>query len=933
MSSCAVGRKRKLTNKEVANLHECLAVPCASEKVVLQIWNIANQLRADATNASTSTLKVAARQRLRDARACYEEWRVPGTEETIWMPRAPDLFQFLLDESPAWREALVDALNVNGGILRPVIYHDDITCGNILAVIKKKKVTAVYLALKEMFPHVTLEAAWMPLMVLQRIQQDKIPGGLSAVMAELVRRLALAGEGFNLAVNGQVRRCAFARPFLFLSDVDAQRATWSIKGSAGLKPCMFCANVISKNALRGPHAAFETIASSAFEKFKLISDFEFQSAVRHLETLPTKAAREQWEKVYGLTWDPHSLLAQEDALQCLPPSSACNDVLHAYFSNGVASVELWQLANALNSCGIDLTNLRGLALEKQWLRYGMNPSPSQTFIKYILSDKMFDSERSFKGDETATQPLVFLLWYVLCEHVETNGHLRPAMKSFESLHACVRELRVLRKFPGTVRTEQQVARLRGLQSLHQEDFNAAYGAETAIPKHHHRFHIPDGALKLGFLPHCETHESKHRCLKSGKLVDNQKGKLNEHAQFQYEVVTRMLEVTRNQSIEFGLARWEILGKTKPACQMLCAEFQDDTLVCGKRMQLRETILTENQPILIESKAYVAECQAISAAAKLAARGDGSKTDMRKEFSALKEASGGGTKLAYFVMSEKLFGLCHILQICTRPIWSFYTSEVKNTLNQSDSLDRSMSLQTMWKREEHLQELAGVPLSQDPQLVRLISEKHMWDTGDKCLHLIFHLLSRRTWSFVRHSAPPECYAGILSLDEVLRQDDTMSCHVLIQIDVLIETAQKMSSDFAALVQLEQATANSRSFPRILDDMQLVLTPPVRLMFLAFEADAFRPSSQAGCHFLKGMVATVPDSKIIEDLHGVIRLDGLSQKNRRQTLAQIQELVTQAHVLSQRGICHKAVVDKETFLRSFKRTPDRKRTRPGLRISAL
>lgn len=59
----------------------------------------------------------------------------------------------------------------------------------------------------------------------------------------------------------------------------------------------------------------------------------------------------------------------------------------------------------------------------------------------------------------------------------------------------------------------------------------------------------------------------------------------------------------------------------------------------------------------------------------------------------------------------------------------------------------------------------------------------------------------------------------------------------------------------------------------------------------------------------------------------------QKNRRQTMHQIQVLVTQAHVLSQRGICHKAEVDKETFLQSFERTPDRKRKRPGPGISAL
>ena len=606
MSCPAVGRKRKLSENEVANLHECLAVPCASENAVLKIWNIANQLRSDRPDACKSTLKAAARERLRDARACYEAWRVPGSDETIWMPRAPEMLQFMVDESPAWRAAVSDALDVNDGVLRPIIYHDDITCGNILAVIKKKKVTAVYLTVREMFPHVSLEAAWLPLLVMQRVQQEEVPGGLSAVMAELVRRLRRAGRGFGLEIDGRVRHCSFTVPFLFVSDMDAQRATWSIKGSAGLKPCMFCANVIAKYALRGQHESFETIASAACDKFKAISDADFQAAVRHIAAQPTKASREQWERAYGLTWDPHSLLADADALSCLPPSGACNDVLHAYFSNGVASVELWQLVNTLGPLGISLGNLRGFALQKQWLRYGKNVSPSQTCIKHILSDKMFDNERSFKGDGTATEPLVFLLWYVLCEHVEPTPALSSAMRSFESLHACVRELRFLRKYPGALSSEEQVARLRGLQSLHQQDFNEAYGAENSIPKHHHRFHIPDGALKLGFLPHCETHESKHRCLKSGGIVDNQRGKLNEHANFQYEVVTRMLKITCSESVEFGLTRWELLTPTKPACQAMRSEFQDETLLCGKRMQLRRHVLKENQPIIIENTAYIVE---------------------------------------------------------------------------------------------------------------------------------------------------------------------------------------------------------------------------------------------------------------------------------------------------------------------------------------
>ena len=164
----------------------------------------------------------------------------------------------------------------------------------------------------------------------------------------------------------------------------------------------------------------------------------------------------------------------------------------------------------------------------------------------------------------------------------------------------------------------------------------------------------------------------------------------------------------------------------------------------------------------------AERARLASATRVAAQGDGSKADMRKEFSALKAALGGGTKLAYYVMTEQLWALCHILQVCTRPCWFWYSSEVKNTQNHLDSLDRTIKLQTTWAREIHLQELAGIPLSREPNLVRLIDEKRMWDTGEKCSVLVFHLLMRRCWSFVRHSSPPDCYAAILGHDVGARQ---------------------------------------------------------------------------------------------------------------------------------------------------------------------
>ena len=96
-------------------------------------------------------------------------------------------------------------------------------------------------------------------------------------------------------------------------------------------------------------------------------------------------------------------------------------------------------------------------------------------------------------------------------------------------------------------------------------------------------------------------------------------------------------------------------------------------------------------------------------------------------------------------------------------------------------------------------------------------------------------------------------------------------------------------------------------------------------MPFESDNFDAGSPAGTHVLEGMLRTLPDSKIVEDLHGHVRIQRNSQKNKRQTVHQIQELVTQSKVLSERNIRHPAAVDRNCFVQMFKRTPGRKRKR--------
>ena len=135
--------------------------------------------------------------------------------------------------------------------------------------------------------------------------------------------------------------------------------------------------------------------------------------------------------------------------------------------------------------------------------------------------------------------------------------------------------------------------------------------------------------------------------------------------------------------------------------------------------------------------------------------------------------------------------------------------------------------------------------------------------------------------------------------------------------------QMKADFQAVLQLEQAAADSGASLQILNDLKPLLTPLVRIMYLLFEQDSWQSESEGGVSILRGLLRTLPDSKIVEDLHGVVRQQRNSQRNKKQSCHQIQELVTQSNVLSEREIRHVAAIDRECFLQAFKGTPDRKR----------
>ena len=160
----------------------------------------------------------------------------------------------------------------------------------------------------------------------------------------------------------------------------------------------------------------------------------------------------------------------------------------------------------------------------------------------------------------------------------------------------------------------------------------------------------------------------------------------------------------------------------------------------------------------------AQKRELDALARLACNAnDEEKVSIKKEFSQLKEKLGGGLKLAFHLMSNRLLQLVHIIAMVTRPCWSWYTESVRKLNNCQDHLQRLVELARGWASDLHLQETAGVPTSQVEKLVELFHRpefEELTDTPAKVFELSGLLLQHRAWSLARASAPPDCYVEIL-----------------------------------------------------------------------------------------------------------------------------------------------------------------------------
>ena len=280
------------------------------------------------------------------------------------------------------------------------------------------------------------------------------------------------------------------------------------------------------------------------------------------------------------------------------------------------------------------------------------------------------------------------------------------------------------------------------------------------------------------------------------------------------------------------------------------------------------------------------------------------------------ASHGGLQLAEKLITPWLRQ--HIRQYCcgTKASWSWYTHQVETVRTPKDGLNYFCQVANGgWQKEiaDLLQQSLDTPatlaeMGLDWSKADANQEEHGIIAG-KQFDFTGRLTANRCWSNAVYDAPPFSYVDVLT-NRVEAQRRGM---------------MRMQQDAAMLWALEAMRFTTPAAATLLDAIQELVPPAIRLLYLTFERDGWKAESRAGRRILNTMLLILPDQKCVEDTHQHLR--DLQRQGRSLISSHVSRFRAcyDSGVLEQRGIPHK-MVSKSTFVRNFK-----KRVKLGDRFS--
>ena len=403
---------------------------------------------------------------------------------------------------------------------RIILYSDEVTPGNVLAVLNLRKFQAIYWSFMELGVNaLSHEEAWFVLLTEFSSCINKLSAGISQVFAECIKTFFqqdgfnMAGAGINLEFPDQCVRL-WAELGAILQDGGAHKFVWCARGDGASKFCLLCNNLFTHKSAVTDDDGTNLLRCNVIELSGLhpAAGNELRVNARFLAGRSAHMATEDFaslQQAIGLTYHPHNILLHQELDDILDPTQVyMHDYMHGLYVDGVANMTLYLLLEAFWSFGHKniYQTLSEFVSKFKW------PARAKgDHLGEIFAEPRGEKHRKAQHIKCQASDMLSLIG-VLASFAQTvllvvgrcNESCMKACAAFLAL------VDVCELIAATHRMDVSPARLLG--SIHRflELFVASWGFEWLTPKCHWMLHYAESLARNGKLFNCFVLERKHR---------------------------------------------------------------------------------------------------------------------------------------------------------------------------------------------------------------------------------------------------------------------------------------------------------------------------------------------------------------------------------------------------------------------------------------
>lgn len=269
-----------------------------------------------------------------------------------------------------------------------IIFSDEANPGNVLHARHPRKTNLVYASFLEL-PVLFVDSLWLPVSAVRADDVTTHETSYAEVMRHVLESSREETEHGVTVCFGESAHLFFIERVLLLNDHEGLRGVTGAKGSAGVKCCCHCINVLSLG--RTFPLGYVDISESSPSKFVQQTDDGLAAVQRRLATCRTKKELSQVETLLG--WNADSLSKSIFSSDCLSGwikmDSLYLDAMHQSQSGGMVAQEIGCWYTRFVDCGYSVSLLQ------QWTNIVWSAAHGHQPPTLAVNEKLFRYEQDY----------------------------------------------------------------------------------------------------------------------------------------------------------------------------------------------------------------------------------------------------------------------------------------------------------------------------------------------------------------------------------------------------------------------------------------------------------------------------------------------------------------------------------------------------------